>query len=360
MSSPKTRYEARLRSGTLRENPAQAALVNVLEERYHALTKRHRERQTLLGRLRHAICPPPPIQGLYLYGPVGIGKTTFIDLFYESLPLTKRRQHFFAFMQNIYQQLNKHEGRKDPLHAIAKKIASRYDVLCFDEFFVKQIADAMLLGRLLEALFKQGVCLIATSNRPPDELYKEGLQRERFLPAIALIKKHTQVMTLTSPSDYRQHFVATATIYHTPNDLNAQHALEKAFERLSQGKTLLNKKVIIQERAIPVEKHSKSVAWFHFDTLCKGARSPEDYLAIAERYPTIILSNIPKISAADRNTVTRFINLIDILYDNHTRIIASAADAPDKLYPKGPLHFEFQRTASRLVEMQSMDYFEHP
>lgn len=357
MTTPLSRYQALCQAGEIQKDPVQAQIVNALEHIFQQLILRQRQRDTRYGKIRRKIKPRAPIEGLYLWGKVGTGKTFLIDLFYACLPTTKMRKHFHQFMQDIHAQLREKQGQQNPLRAIAKEIADSTVVICFDEFIVTNIADAMILSELFKALFEGGVCLIATSNTEPDQLYHNGLQRQRFLPAIEMIKRNTRVFHVTTQKDYRLRHLTRAGVYYTPLTPEAAKAIDDTFLNLTQGKTILTDPLELFGRIIDIKKRTDTAIWFTFLQICGRPRSQKDYLALCEQYETLFVSNIPVLHPKQRDLVTAFIQLIDVLYDTHTRLVLSAAAEPDALYPEGPLHADFLRTQSRLIEMRSEDYF---
>jgi cell division protein ZapE len=360
MPTPLTRYQHAIDEGSIKPDPQQLNVLAVLDHIYHQLIKRQKIRTSTLGKLRRAIKPRKPIKGLYLWGKVGIGKTFMMDLFYDSLPVRKTRQHFHHFMRDLHRQLREHQGQKDPLDAIAKDIADQYLVICFDEFFVTNIADAMLLRQLFSALFARGLCLVTTSNAAPDELYLDGIQRDQFLPAIELIKQHTQTMHLSSDKDYRRQHLEKAGVYYTPNDKQAEHNLNISFQHFCQKAEINNNPITINNRQIDIVKTAGKVIWFDFSILCQPPRSQDDYLDLCQQYDTFILSNVPVISSHDSGTITLFINLVDVLYDCQRRLIISAESDIEHIYTEGRKSFEFKRTRSRLIEMNTPEYFYRP
>ncbi|MFT6915852.1 MAG: cell division protein ZapE [Motiliproteus sp.] len=339
---------------------------------------------------------PPPALGLWLWGPVGRGKTLLMDLFFKSLPEPrKQRLHFHHFMRGVHQDLNLLAGHADPLALVASRLAGRIRVLCFDEFFVSDIADAMLLGRLFEKLFDQGVFLIATSNQHPEQLYNEGLQRQRFLPAIDAIKRHCQTHKIHGEKDHRRRQLQQAELFLDSTDPGTYLRLQQHFTELSgrdpsstepssTGLSNQSEQLQILGRTIPCKAWSQQCAWFSFDALCEGPRSQLDYIELAERFSHLILSEIPSLcgdgevlwvvqgtedrlaSATNQrrflgsndDRTRRFISLIDELYDRSVVLIAAADVGIEQLYPNGPLAFAFARTRSRLWEMQSLQYLQ--
>jgi len=308
--------------------------------------------------------PEQSIKGLYFWGGVGQGKTWLIDSFFNTLPFAaKRRLHFHHFMQEIHEQLTILPKTPDPLRIIARQMAQQFQLLCIDEFLVQDITDAMLLAGLLEALFSYGVILVTTSNTAPDTLYKNGLQRERFLPAIELLKQNTKVFELNSGTDYRSLLFEKEGYYHTPlNEHNADMMLQH-FTSISNHAPLDPLTIEINNRSIhtiavnhPADKHPESVIWFEFNELCNTARSNSDYLLIAKRYTHILIANIYPMDEQKDDVAKRFMHLIDALYDNHCFVVISAVTEPDELYHGRQLKMSFQRTVSRLKEMRSKLY----
>jgi cell division protein ZapE len=301
--------------------------------------------------------PVKPEKGLYMWGGVGRGKTWLMDLFFHNLPLEqKRRRHFHRFMYDVHAQLKGLANRESPLEIVADSIAEETRVLCFDEFFVSDIADAMILGTLLDALFRRGVSLVATSNVPPKDLYKDGLQRERFLPAIKLLEDNARVLAVDGGTDYRLRQLTLAGTYIDSSDPQANARLNALFSDLSDSDPCEGGTVEIEGRTIPVVKESENVIWFEFEALCEGPRSQNDYIEIAREYQSVIVSHVPMLTAQRENAARRFIALVDELYDRHVNLILSAAAPPAGIYQGDRLGFEFQRTLSRLTEMQSEEY----
>ena len=290
-------------------------------------------------------------QGLYMWGGVGRGKTYLMDLFFQHLPTKhKRRQHFNHFMQDVHRQLKSHEGKKNPLVLVAKDIAAKAKVICFDEFMVADIADAMILGTLFEHLFTEGVCLVATSNVAPDDLYRDGLQRSRFLPAIAVLKQHVQVMNVDAGIDYRDD-AGQIHYYHSPLIGGRQFMLEH-LERLGVD-TITDGTITLADREVVVLAQSPRVVWFDFAVLCNAPRSTPDYIDIATRFNTVLLSNVRQMDADHDDQARRFITLVDEFYDQNTQLIVSAEVPMSQLYTGKRLAFEFERTRSRLAEMMA-------
>jgi len=319
-----------------------------------------------LQKFRRALRLPPrknycAVPGLYLWGDVGRGKTFLMDLFFETLPVEwKTRIHFHRMMGNVHERLNALDDIEDPLDQVAADIARQIKVLCLDEFFVSDIADAMILGRLLDGLFRRGVTLVATSNSRPADLYRNGLQRERFLPVIDLLETHTQVLQLEGDTDYRLRLLQQVGTYLSPADDNADVKLTHYFLEIASGDVVDGRVLDILGRGIRTERCAKGVAWFDFEDICNGPRSQQDYIEIARWYPTVIVSNIPVLSADQENQARRFVALVDEFYDRKVKLMVSAAAAIESLYTGPKLTFEFQRTTSRLIEMQSTAYLHAP
>ncbi len=301
-----------------------------------------------------------PVRGVYLWGGVGRGKTWLMDLFHESLPTArKRRVHFHRFMREVHRSLKTLGEIRDPLERVADDIADRIDVLCFDELFVSDIGDAMILGTLFEALFARGVILVATSNQPPSELYKDGLQRTRFLPAIAALERHTRVFAVADGTDFRLRALERAALYRTPAGADADAHLATDFTRIA-GTPGASDSLEIEGRPIIARRLADGVAWFDFTALCRGARGASDYIELARTFHTVLISGIPRLDADADDSARRLVTLVDEFYDRNVKLIVSA-DAPiGELYAGERLRFEFQRTRSRLQEMQSREYLAEP
>ena len=297
------------------------------------------------------------IKGLYFWGGVGRGKTYLIDSFYDSLPFKeKQRIHFHRFMQMVHTRLRNLKEVSDPLQTVADNIASETEVLCFDEFHVSDITDAMLLGGLLKALFERGVVLVTTSNEAPDQLYWDGLQRERFLPVIDLIKKYTDVVNVDSGVDYRLSYLDKAEIYHSPLDDKAMAMLEIYFNHIAPNEVTEGLPVEIEGRMIQTIRHADGVVWFDFDAICDGPRGPADYIEIARLFQTVLISGIPIMDEMTNDKAKRFMILVDEFYDRNVKLIVTAAAKPSKLYTGQRLAKPFLRTISRLEEIHTHDY----
>lgn len=352
--TPITYYKEQCQLGHVTHDDEQLKALLPLETIYHDLVKIEKQRKRLFFSLRKS----KPVKGLYLWGGVGIGKTFLIDCFFHCLPFQeKKRMHFHQFMQWVHASLKTHQGKKDPLSLIAKEFARNTLVLCLDEFIVTDITDAMILARLLRALFLEGTCLITTSNAKPDDLYKNGLQRSQFLPAIALLKQHTNVIHMTTSIDYRLRYLQAAGVFYMPSDDVAHQKMETSFATLTQGQDISYDPLLIHGRSIIVEKQTDDVVWFDFDVICSVPRSQLDYLSIADQFKIIFLSNIPSIPSHAKDRISLFIRLIDVLYDARIRLIFSSAVSIPDIYKEGYLLNDFMRTRSRLLEMQSEAYY---
>ncbi|WP_105103183.1 cell division protein ZapE [Microbulbifer pacificus] len=363
--TPMARYQRDLQRPDFVADPAQKAAVAELQDLYERLMAAGGREQGVFGRLRRLFRARErrPETGVYFWGGVGRGKTYLMDAFFEALPFEqKQRTHFHRFMRDVHRQLKTLAGEKNPLEKVADRIASRARVLCFDEFFVSDITDAMILANLLQALFERGVTLVATSNIVPQGLYKDGLQRARFLPAIDLLLEHTKVVNVDNGVDYRLRALEMAELYHCPLGIGADASLERSFRSLIvEGCEVREKvKLDIEGRPIVATRVADDVAWFGFSELCDGPRSQNDYIELAREFHTIVLADVPRFDERMESQARRFINLIDEFYDRCVKLVISAEQPVESLYRGRHLRFEFERTVSRLQEMQSREYLARP
>ena len=350
-------YQQSLAKRGFVSDAAQWRAVERLQRLYDEWTAYKARRNTALKRM---LVKPDLPRGVYLWGGVGRGKSFLMDSFYLCVPLVrKRRVHFHHFMREIHRELNEVKGTEDPIAVVAARTAKRYRLICFDEFHVSDIADAMILGRFLDQVMDRGVVFCMTSNYAPDLLYPNGLQRERFLPTIELIKSRMDVLEVDAGNDYRRRALEQVRVYHTPLDAAAEAALEGIFASLKDVEEETHP-LDVEGRKIPYRKRAGGLVWFDFDVLCGGARSYTDYVDLTKRFHTVILSGIPRISAKNADSARRFTWLVDVFYDERIKLICSAETVPEELYTEGPkgetASVEFSRTVSRLTEMQSIDY----
>lgn len=374
-TGPLAAYEEMRAAGHLRDDPGQLAVVKRLQRLHDELAAGSSDKGWL-GRLFRRDARPSSPRGLYIHGGVGRGKSMVMDLFFASAPVAKKRRvHFHAFMLDVHARI--HEWRRmdraarermawrgvgdDPIPPLAARLAEEARLLCFDEFQVTDVADAMILSRLFTALMDAGVVVVATSNRVPEDLYLGGLNRQLFLPFIALVRERLDVIPLDGPTDYRLARLAGAKVYHWPISDDATRALSEAFYRLTDNEVgdrsaVGPEEIEVQGRKLYVPVASRGVAVFSFKRLCANPLGPADYLAIAWRYHTVIIVGIPRLGPEKRNEAKRFVTLIDALYENRVKLLCSAEAPPEELYPAGDGAFEFERTVSRLNEMQSADY----
>jgi len=344
-------YEQSLKRRGFVSDSSQWRAVERLQQLHEEWSAYKKRRSSALKRL---LVKPPLPKGVYLWGPVGRGKSFLMDAFYLCVPLVrKRRVHFHHFMREIHRELDQLKGTEDPIAAVAERTAKRYRLICFDEFHVSDIADAMILGRFLEQTMERGVEFVMTSNYHPDQLYASGLQRERFLPAIELIKSRLDVVSVDSGVDYRRLKMEKVQIYHVGAD--APQQLERIFQELKDVEEE-KQPLDVEGRTIPYRKRAGGLVWFDFEALCGGPRSYADYVDLTKRFHTIILSGVPRMSAKQSDAARRFTWLIDVLYDEHIKLVLSAEAPPEELFTEGENAADFQRTVSRLHEMQSAEY----
>ena len=346
-------YQAELVARGYTADPAQLRALHALERcaQEWALFKEKRS-----NPLKKLINRPDIPRGVYMFGGVGRGKSFLMDCFYNAVPLRRKtRLHFHEFMREVHRELSGLQGTVNPLDELAKCISKKYRLICFDEFHVADITDAMILHRLLDALFANGVGLVTTSNFKPDDLYPNGLHRDRILPAIALLNKKLEVINVDNGTDYRRRTLEQLKLYHEPLGAEADAAMRDAFERLAECPDE-DPVLHIEAREIRARRKAGGLVWFDFKTLCGGPRSQNDYLEIATQFHTVILSDVPHMPVRMASEARRFTWLIDVLYDRRVKLILSAAVAPELLYTEGPLVHEFPRTVSRLNEMQSSEF----
>ena len=353
--SPAERYQRLLAAGQLEEDAAQRQAVLLLDCLHQRLARPRRP--AWLARWLGGA----PVRGLYLWGDVGRGKTMLMDLFHDALPTPagrngKLRLHFHRFMQRVHGELKRRAGTANPLQRIADDFARGARILCFDEFFVSDIGDAMILGELTQALFQRGLTLVATSNIPPDRLYENGLQRRRFLPAIAALQRHTEVHRLDGATDHRLRVLERAEIYHAPLGVVAEASLSACFAELAPEHSGPGTDLEVEGRRIATRRLAADVVWFEFSALCEGPRSQNDYIELARCFHTVLVSNVKRFTVRSEDAARRFISLVDEFYDRNVKLILSAEASIEDLYKGERLRFEFRRTTSRLLEMRSRDY----
>ena len=354
-------YRALVAKGDIKQDAAQISAAAALDRLHAALTDYHP--QGLMQRLR--LKKPAAPSGLYIYGAVGRGKSMLMDLFFALAPVAKKRRvHFHAFMQETHARIHAfrqaHPKSGDPMPAIARAIADEVTLLCFDELQVKDIADASILGRLFSLLLEAGIVVVATSNRHPDDLYQGGLNRHRFLPFIEFLKQRHELHELLADADYRLARLTAAPVWFSPCGPRARAALDERFQSLTEGVAAAPVTLDLKGRSLAVPTAAGGVARIGFDGLCVEARGAADYLALAAHFHTLVLDNIPLLEPQKKNEAVRFVTLIDALYEAKVKLLASADGAPQALYPAGDEAFEFERTVSRLMEMQSRDYLALP
>jgi cell division protein ZapE len=346
-------YEETLAQRGYSADPAQLRAIAALErceEEWNAYKARRGNAITKL------ISRPPIPRGVYMHGGVGRGKSFLMDCFFQSVPLRRKtRLHFHEFMREVHRELQELKGTVNPLEELGRRIARRFRLICFDEFHVADVTDAMILHRLLEALFANRVSIVTTSNFHPDELYPHGLHRDRILPAIELLKDRLEVIGVDHGTDYRRRAMERVKLYHTPLGPTAESALTQAFEQLAEVRDE-DPVLHIEQREISARRKAGGVVWFDFKWLCGGPRSQNDYLEIASRFHTLILAGVPQMPPRMASEARRFTWLIDVLYDRRVKLILSAEVPPEQLYLEGPLAHEFPRTVSRLNEMQSAEF----
>lgn len=353
MTSVTELYEQTLRERGFKADEAQLRAIQALQRCQDEWIAYKSRRSNAVTKL---LVRPPIPRGVYMYGGVGRGKSFLMDCFFQAVPLTRKtRLHFHEFMREVHRELQELKGIADPLEELGKRIARRFRLICFDEFHVADVTDAMILHRLLDALFRNRVSIVTTSNFHPDELYPNGLHRDRMLPAIELLKTHLEVINVDAGTDYRRRTLEDMKLYLTPLSDENEAALTRAFEQLAEAQDE-DRKLMIEHRAIYARRRAGGVVWFDFQTLCGGPRSQNDYLELASQFHTLILSNVPEMPVRLASEARRFTWLVDVLYDRRVKLIISAAVPAEQLYTEGPLSHEFPRTVSRLQEMRSAEY----
>jgi cell division protein ZapE len=367
MTTPISLWRERVSAGVLSEDADQELAAQALTDLSERLASWRPGHKPLFGK------PKPAPTGIYLWGGVGRGKSMLMDLFIDTAPIKrKRRAHFHEFMQDVHERIGEwrqlSQGQRkrrpeyvknagdDPIPPVARALAQEARLLAFDEFQVTDIADAMILGRLFEGLFVEGVVVVATSNRHPDDLYSQGINRQLFLPFIALLQRKLAVMELNGGIDHRLRQLEAAPVYYCPLGPDADASMDEAWDRLTQCAAPQQCVLVVQGRELNVDREAAGVARFSFDELCARPLGAADYLMLASRFHTVLLENVPKLSSEKRNEAKRFVTLIDALYEARTKLVMSADADPDALYPAGDGSFEFERTASRLMEMRSHEY----
>ena len=355
--TPLQRYQSDIEKGRIMPDPAQSPVVNRIQALYDELTA-----EASGSRLKRILSlfsaqSRQSVLGIYLWGSVGSGKTYIVDMLYDCLPFERKlRVHFHRYMQWVHSELKQLSNVEAPLGLVADKLAGNATIICFDEFHVSDITDAMLLGGLLRELFRRGVTLVATSNEHPDRLYWGGLQRERFLPAIELIKQHTSVINLDTGTDYRLRYLDQARTYHYPLGADSRQRLAESFTKIASDTTEADTSVEMEGRKLKVKRLASGVAWFDFNDLCGGPRGVADYIEIARQFQTVFVEGIPQMDDMDNDRARRFITMVDEFYDRNVKLIVTAQVRAQELYIGKRLAREYKRTASRLTEMQSHEY----
>lgn len=348
-------YQQALSERGFSADQAQEAAIDRLQQFYDDWVIYKQARSSPLRKLLRR---PDIPRGVYMWGGVGRGKSFLMDAFYATVPLKRKgRLHFHEFMRGVHRQLDEVKGQQDPLDEVARRISKRYRLICFDEFHVSDVADAMILYRLLLKLFENGTSFVMTSNYEPSTLYPDGLHRDRILPAIKLIQERLDVVNVDTGIDYRRRALEQVKMYLTPLNAKTREALQEAFNRLAE--TAPQKPVLtVEHRELKAVALAGSVVWFDFATMCGGPRSQNDYLELASRFQTVILSDVPRMGARQASEARRFTWLIDVFYDHKVKLLISAECEPEALYTEGPMANEFHRTVSRLLEMQSREYLD--
>lgn len=351
--SPAERYAQALASGQFMPDDAQAQAVHELERVWQELIQRYKASKKAFRRFRRQTAP----QGVYMWGGVGRGKTWLMDQFYDSIPFRRKtRMHFHHFMQHVHRELNKLSGQRNPLDSVADQIYKDAVVICFDEFFVSNVTDAMILSDLFQKLFHRGITLVATSNIAPDGLYKNGIHRDRFIPTIEMVKKHCQVLNVDAGVDYRLRVLKQAQLFKSPLTQDNQNWMAQRFSALTNTQHHSSEPIIINQRVVETIAHTEDVLWCEFSELCFKPRSPADFIEIANIYNTVLVSNVPHLTDFLSEGTRRFIYLVDEFYDRGVKLLLTSEDSIIEIYQGEKLAFEIERTRSRLLEMQSDDY----
>jgi len=351
--SVRSAYEAALKERGYSTDPAQQRAIDALER---CATEWAAYKQKRSNSIKKLFNRPDVPKGVYMFGGVGRGKSFLMDCFFQAVPIRRKtRLHFHEFMREVHRELRDLQGTVNPLDVLGQRMAQRYKLICFDEFHVADVTDAMILHRLLDALFKAGVGFVTTSNFHPDGLYPDGLHRDRILPAIGLLKSRLEVINVDNGTDYRQRTLNHIELYHCPLGPQADEAMERTFNELAEAGDQ-DAVMTIESRQIRAVRRAGGVIWFDFRTLCGGPRSQNDYLEIASQFHTVLLSNVPQMAVRQASEARRFTWLIDVLYDRRVKLVMSAAVPPEQLYTEGPMSHEFPRTVSRLTEMQSQEF----
>lgn len=352
--TPLQRYQAAIATDEFNHDPIQEKAMTYLDGVYHQLIENSKEKKGLFGFFKSQPVPP---KGLYMWGGVGRGKTWMMDMFFESVPLQRKmRMHFHHFMQRVHKELNKLQGSSDPLEKVADIIHDEAVLICFDEFFVSNVSDAMILGDLFTMLFKRGITLVATSNIEPSGLYKDGLHRDRFMPAVTELEKHTTVMNIDSGIDYRLRLLQQAELYKSPLTKENSHWLANRFVSLANNQKISKEPITINGREIKINARTKTVLYCDFRQLCMEPRSANDFIEISNNFSTVLVDNVPELTDVLRDPTRRFIYLVDEFYDRRVKLLVRAEQSILDLYQGERLAFEIERTRSRLLEMQSEDY----
>lgn len=359
--SPSEHYQQKLAEKNFQADPAQQAVMAEFDRLHDDLIRHDQGRLSIKSRLLAIFNKRRPVTGLYLWGGVGRGKTWLMDIFYETLPIEgKHRLHFHRFMRQVHEQLEQAKGQRNPLRIVARKFAAKYQLLCLDEFHVSDITDAMLLHGLLKSLISEGVCFVFTSNIEPVDLYKDGLQRERFVPAINLILQHTTTVEIANGIDHRLRAISKAEVYYTPLNTETRQQLEQCFLSLVPCTPKADTILTINHRPLPCYRLADDVIWFDFELLFNSPRAIADYIELARQFHTVIISDVPVLNERNEDKARRFIQLMDEFYDRKVKLILSAETEPAELYQGRLLQFDFKRTLSRLEEMQSPEYLALP